>query len=90
MNIETLEAANNLDRAIRDMNLAIERIGVTLQRMKEEGYVVIVDSYPTDNPEHHNPIDQLALLPELREALQKAQVRLRYEVTELKKEFEKL
>jgi len=52
--------------------------------------VVIVDSYPTDNPEHHNPIDQLALLPELREALQKAQVRLRYEVTELKKDFERL
>ena len=90
MNIETLEAANKLDRAICDRNLAIERIGVTLQRMKEEGYVVIVDSYPADNPEHHNPIDQLALLPELREALQKAQVRLRYEVTELKKEFEKL
>jgi hypothetical protein len=91
MNLETLEKVNRLAGTIEEINHAIECIGDLLQHEeKNKDYKVVVRSEYHGKDFGGASVEAKYLYPELREALQKAQVRLRYEVTELKKEFEAL
>ena len=90
MDKETLENAIKIDGTIKELENAIANIGDLLQHdVRPDDYQVVLQSH------YHGGLtgarlDTKYIFPELREALQKAQVRLRYEVTELKKEFEAL
>lgn len=75
MNLETLEKANRLAGTIEEINHAIECIGDLLQHEEQnKDYKVVVRSEYHGKDFGGASVEAKYLYPELREALQKAQV----------------
>ena len=91
MDEKTLKKANEIQTAIKEKRKAIDEIiGIQSHRTQAQHKMQILWSTIEDSRQMPCALDLKQILPELDQALQKAQVRLRKDITELEKEFDSL